>query len=198
MRPGSPGVGRQDTEVADMARERAKDVTQGSNDEIQLVVFALADEAYGVEVLKVEEIIRYQEITAIPHAPEFVKGVTNLRGRIVPIVDLRDRFGLAVTDVTKATRIVVVEASSTTVGLIVDSVDEVRNLPVKSIEPPSPIVTTVDSDFLTGVGKLSTADGKQQLIILLDLNRIVADHEVAALPPGADEPARELAAAVGA
>lgn len=181
-----------------MARERAKDTDQGSNAEIQLVVFALADEAYGVEVLSVEEIIRYQEITAIPHAPSFVKGIINLRGRIIPIVDLRGRFGLAVGDITKATRIVVIEANATTVGLIVDSVDEVRNLPVKSIEPPSPIVTTVSSEFLTGIGKLSAANGKTQLIILLDLDRVVSDHKIAALPTGVTEAAGELAAPVGA
>jgi len=91
--------------------------------EVQLVVFGLADESYGVHVLAVEEIIRLQEITAIPHAPAFVEGVINLRGRVIPVLDLRKRFGLPPTEATKSTRIVVVEASGMTVGLVVDSVD---------------------------------------------------------------------------
>ncbi|HOS92992.1 MAG TPA: chemotaxis protein CheW [Armatimonadota bacterium] len=164
--------------------------------EVQLVVFGLADESYGVHVLAVEEIIRLQEITAIPHAPDFVEGVINLRGRVIPVLDLRKRFGLPPAEATKSTRIVVVEASGMTVGLVVDSVDEVRNLPTDTIEPPSPIVTTVDSDFLMGVGKLPAGGGQEQLVILLDLDRVTsvaerqalsalgAGEEAAALPSG--------------
>jgi len=149
--------------------------------EVQLVVFGLADESYGVHVLAVEEIIRLQEITAIPHAPAFVEGVINLRGRVIPVLDLRKRFGLPPTEATKSTRIVVVEASGMTVGLVVDSVDEVRNLPTDTIEPPSPIVTTVDSDFLMGVGKLPAGGGQEQLVILLDLDRVTSVAERQAL-----------------
>jgi len=171
------------------------DMFEGAK-EVQLVVFGLADESYGVHVLAVEEIIRLQEITAIPHAPDFVEGVINLRGRVIPVLDLRKRFGLPPAEATKSTRIVVVEASGMTVGLVVDSVDEVRNLPTDTIEPPSPIVTTVDSDFLMGVGKLPAGGGQEQLVILLDLDRVTsvaerqalsalgAGEEAAALPSG--------------
>lgn len=171
------------------------DMFEGAK-EVQLVVFGLADESYGVHVLAVEEIIRLQEITAIPHAPDFVEGVINLRGRVIPVLDLRKRFGLPPAEATKSTRIVVVEASGMTVGLVVDSVDEVRNLPTETIEPPSPIVTTVDSDFLMGVGKLPAGGGQEQLVILLDLDRVTsvaerqalsalgAGEEAAALPSG--------------
>jgi len=152
-----------------------------ATDDLQLVLFELGGEAYGVPVLVVEEIIRYQDITAVPHAPEFVKGVINLRGRIIPVLDLRERFRMPSAEAARETRIVVVEAAGATVGLIVDSVDEVRNLPQDSIEPPSPIVTTVDSDFLLGVGRLPEGDGEQRLVILLDLDRVTTFEETAAL-----------------
>lgn len=170
------------------------DMFEGAK-EVQLVVFGLADESYGVHVLAVEEIIRLQEITAIPHAPDFVEGVINLRGRVIPVLDLRKRFGLPTAEATKSTRIVVVEASGMTVGLVVDSVDEVRNLPTDTIEPPSPIVTTVDSDFLMGVGKLPAGGGKEQLVILLDLDRVTSVAERQALSAlGAGEEAAALPA----
>jgi len=160
-----------------------------ATDDLQLVLFELGDETYGVRVLMVEEIIRYQDITAVPHAPEFVRGVLNLRGRIIPVLDLRERFRMPSAEATRDTRIVVVEAAGTTVGLIVDSVDEVRNLPQDSIEPPSPIVTTVDSDFLLGVGRLPEADGEQRLVILLDLDRVTTLEETQALQALGEETA---------
>jgi purine-binding chemotaxis protein CheW len=141
-------------------------------DEAQLVLFDLDGGVYGVPVLAVEEIIRYQAITTVPHAPAFVQGVTNLRGRIIPVIDLRERFGLPRQEATTATRIVVVETSGMTVGLTVDSVDEVCTITDDNIQPPSPIVTTVASEFLMGVGRLPTHGGGQQLVVLLDLDRI--------------------------
>jgi len=159
------------------------------DDDVQLVVFKLADEMYGVHVLAVEEIIRYQEVTSIPHAPPAVEGVINLRGRIIPVLDLRKRFGLPPAERAKGTRIVVVEASGLTVGLVVDAVDEVRNLPTDTIEPPSPIITTVHSEFVMGVGKLTGDGDTQQLVILLDLDRVAVTVEadaMAALPKGED------------
>ena len=145
------------------------------------LTFALGPEEFGLEILKVREIIGYMDITAIPQTPEHVRGVVNLRGQVIPVVDLRKRFGLPPTEATKSTRIVVVEASGMTVGLVVDSVDEVRNLPTDTIEPPSPIVTTVDSDFLMGVGKLPAGGGQEQLVILLDLDRVTSVAERQAL-----------------
>lgn len=149
--------------------------------ENQLVIFHLAKEYYGVDIAAVESIIKLQEITSIPQAPAFVEGVINLRGAVLPVIDLRKRFGLPQTAPTKDTRIVVVEMSGTTVGMIVDAVNEVLQVPVEDIEPPSPMVTTLDSAFITGIAKVS-----DRLIILLDLGKVLSidEHvELAELQP---------------
>ena len=144
--------------------------------EDQLVVFMLAKEHYGMRIAVVESIIKMQPITAVPRAPVFVDGVTNLRGRVLPVIDLRKRFGLPAEESTKDTRIVVVEMNGTLVGMIVDAVSEVLRVPVESVEPPSPIVTTVDSAFITGIAKVG-----ERLIILLDLEKVLSPEEKAAL-----------------
>ncbi|MGQ9455678.1 MAG: chemotaxis protein CheW [Armatimonadota bacterium] len=142
----------------------------------QLVVMKLANEFYGVDIGAVNTIIRMQEVTAIPRTPDFVEGVINLRGSIIPIVDLRKRFGLPVGEITKASRIVVVEANGQIIGMIVDAVVETLRLPLNAIEPPSPVVSTVDTAYVRGVGKL---DGR--LIILLDLSKLLTSSEFEAL-----------------
>jgi purine-binding chemotaxis protein CheW len=144
--------------------------------ENQLVVFTLAKEHYGVRIAVVESIIKLQPITAVPCSPAFVEGVTNLRGRVLPVIDLRKRFGLPADEPTKDTRIVVVEMSGTLVGMIVDAVSEVLRVPAESIESPSPIVTTVDSAFITGIAKVG-----ERLIILLDLEKVLSPEEKADL-----------------
>lgn len=136
--------------------------------EEQLVVFMLGDEVYGVDIARVQEIIRPPAITRVPRTPEFVEGVINLRGKITPVMDLRKRFGLTVSDRSRNTRIVVVEISGQMVGLIVDGVSEVLRVPAEAIEPPSALVTTVDSAYLRAIAKLG-----ERLIILLDLDRIL-------------------------
>lgn len=149
--------------------------------ENQLVIFHLANEYYGVDIAAVESIIKMQAITGIPQAPAFVEGVINLRGAVLPVIDLRHRFGLDQTPPTKDTRIVVVEMSGTTVGMIVDAVNEVIRVPSEDIEPPSPMVTTLDSAFITGIAKVS-----DRLIILLDLGKVLSidEHvELAGLQP---------------
>lgn len=145
-------------------------------DEEQLVVFELAGESYGVDIGAVNTIIRMQEITEIPRSPEFVEGVINLRGSIIPVIDLRKRFGLPGGEETKASRIVVVEASSQMIGMVVDAVAETLRLPQDAIEPPSPVVTTVDSEYVRGVGKL-----ENRLVILLELDKVLSEKEVEAL-----------------
>lgn len=141
--------------------------------EQQLVIFDLANEHYGVGITAVEGIIKMQAITKVPHAPPFVEGVTNLRGEVLPVIDLHKRFGLDATEVdSKNTRIVVVELAGQKVGMIVDAVSEVLRVPEEAIEPPSPIVTTVDSAFIRGIAKVG-----ERLIILLDLGRILTQHE---------------------
>ena len=140
--------------------------------ETQLVVFDLASEYYGVDIGDVREIIRMQSVTRVPGAPEFVEGVINLRGRVVPVVDLRKRLKLNVNEQTKESRIVVVDISGRDVGVIVDAVTEVLRIPLSSIEPPSSMVTNSDSDYLRGIAKLES-----KLVILLDLNKVLSTIE---------------------
>jgi purine-binding chemotaxis protein CheW len=141
--------------------------------ESQVVVFNLADEHYGVEIAAVDGIIKMQAITVVPRAPHFVEGVTNLRGEVLPVIDLRTRFGMAKVEAyTSDTRIVVVELSSQKVGMIVDAVTQVLRIQAESIEPPSPIVTTLDSAFIRGIAKVD-----ERLVILLDLTRVLTIEE---------------------
>src|SRR6266700_7681546 len=118
-----------------------------NGDEQQLVVFQLGAELYGVEIARVHEIIRLQTITRVPHAPAFVEGVINLRGKVIPVVDLRRRFGLASAEHTRASRIVVVEIGDQVVGIVVDGVSEVLRVSTSIVEPPSPVVAGIDSEY---------------------------------------------------
>jgi purine-binding chemotaxis protein CheW len=140
--------------------------------EHQLVVFELAKEHYGLDIAAVESIIKIQSITAVPHAPSFVEGVTNLRGTVLPVINLRSRFGLPEAEATRDTRIVVVDVDGTKVGMIVDAVTEVLRVPQEAIEPPSPLVVTSTSAFITGIAKVN-----EQLVILVDLGRVLSVEE---------------------
>jgi purine-binding chemotaxis protein CheW len=140
--------------------------------EHQLVVFELANEHYGVEISAVESIIKMQTITVVPHAPDFVEGVTNLRGSVLPVIDLRKRFGLALQETNKSSRIVVVTIEGVKVGMIVDAVSEVLRIADEAIEPPPPMVTSVDTAFITGIAKVA-----DRLVILLDLPRVLSMQE---------------------
>ena len=139
---------------------------------LQLVSFNLGDEEYGVDILRVQEINRMVHITRVPKAPEFVEGVINLRGKVIPIVDLRKRFGLTAKPHDKNTRIIVVDIDGRTVGLIVDGVSEVLRFSMDTIEPPPPMVTGVEAEYIWGVGKL-----EDRLLILLDLSKVLAKEE---------------------
>jgi purine-binding chemotaxis protein CheW len=138
--------------------------------EEQWVVFALADERYGLSISVVDSIIRLQPITAVPGAPPFVEGVTNLRGTVLPVVDLHKRFDLLMQEATGEARIIVAELNGDKVGMIVEAVLAVRPVPAEVIEPPSPLVATVDSSFITGIAKVED----ERLIILLDIERVLA------------------------
>lgn len=151
-----------------------------NGEERQLVVFQLGAELYGVDIARVHEIIRLQTITRVPRAPSFVEGVINLRGKVIPVVDLRRRFGLPIGEHTRATRTVVVEIGDQVVGIIVDSVSEVLRVNTSTIEPPSPVVAGIDSEYLHGIAKLP-----ERLVILLDLDRVLAREERRALDPAA-------------
>ena len=141
-------------------------------DEQQLVVLDLADEGYGVDISAVREIIRLQEITQVPRTPEFVEGVINLRGKVIPVVDLRKRFGLTVEAESQDNRIVVVDIGDQDIGGNVDAVREVLRIPTDSVEPPASVITTADSDYPLGIAKLES-----RLIILLDLRKVLSDDE---------------------
>lgn len=144
--------------------------------ELQLVAFQLGEESYGVDIAQVQEIIRMQPVTKVPGVPTFVEGVINLRGRVIPVLDLRKRFNLPARQDTKDTRIVVVEVPPHTVGMIVDAVDEVLRINEEKVEPPSPFIASIDTEYLKGVGKL---EGK--LLILLDLTKVLSKEEKNAL-----------------
>ena len=144
--------------------------------EMQLVVFELGDESYGVDISRVQDINRMQEITEIPHAPESVVGVINLRGRVIPVIDLRKRFGLPEAVHTKDTRIVVVHLEGNLIGVIVDAVSQVLRIPADIVEPPSPVLAGVDSRYLRGIAKLD-----DRLVILLDLDFVLSRREQEAI-----------------
>ncbi|MEW5796057.1 MAG: chemotaxis protein CheW [Candidatus Zixiibacteriota bacterium] len=147
-----------------------------TSDELQLVSFNIGTEEFGVDILKVQEINRMVEITRVPQAPHYIEGVINLRGKVIPIVDLRKRFNLELKEHDKNTRIVVVDIGGTIMGMIVDSVSEVLRLPADTIEPPPDIVTGVNSEYIRGVAKLD-----DRLLIFLDLSKVIDMAEVAAV-----------------
>lgn len=139
--------------------------------ELQLVIFRLATEEFGLPITKVQEIIRLVPITKLPQTPSFMEGIINLRNRIIPIIDLRKRFGLAVTEHNEDTRIIVVEVNGQTIGVIVDAVTEVVRLPETSVEPP-PQTFVLDAKYIESVGKL---DGR--LLILLNIDNVLTSQE---------------------
>jgi purine-binding chemotaxis protein CheW len=139
--------------------------------ERQIVVFQLGSEGFGIEIAFVESIIKMQTITQMPHAPAFVEGLINLRGKILPVIDLRKRFGLQPKTADKKSRIIVVSTAGIEVGMIVDAVMEVLTIADASIDQAPPIATTVDSEFITGIAKQAS-----RLIILLDLDQVLADQ----------------------
>jgi purine-binding chemotaxis protein CheW len=155
--------------------DRKDEKYSGLGEELrQLVSFNIGSEEFGVDILKVQEINRMVEITKVPQAPHYVEGVINLRGKVIPIIDLRKRFNLDVKEYDKNTRIVVVDISGNIMGMVVDSVSEVLRLPSSTIEAPPEIVTGVNSDYIKGVAKL-----EDRLLIFLDLSKVIDVSEMA-------------------
>lgn len=159
--------------------------TQGA--ELQLVTFELADEEFAIDILRVQEINRILEITAIPRSPEWISGVVNLRGKIIPVIDLRKRFGLPPAEQTRDSRVVVVEVADKTLGFLVDRVNEVLRIAASTVEPPPPMVAGVDSRFIQGVGKRG-----DRLFILLDLDQLLGQDMVEALGAAEQQVAEEV------
>jgi purine-binding chemotaxis protein CheW len=143
---------------------------------LQLVSFKIGNEEFGVNILNVQEINKMTQITKVPNAPEFVEGVINLRGRVIPVINLRTRLKLEKKESDKDTRIIVVDIEKNTVGFIVDGVSEVLRIPVSITEAPPEIVAGVDSEFIKSVGKL-----EDRLLILIDLDKILSNKEKVSL-----------------
>jgi purine-binding chemotaxis protein CheW len=149
------------------------------NSLLQLVTFKVAEEEFGVDILSVQEIIRHTGITKVPNAPPFVEGILNLRGKVIPIIDMRKRFSLAPKEADQDTRIVVFALQSSVVGCLVDSVSEVLRLPSSMVDPPPAVVTGMDSKYILGVGRLD-----DRLLILLDSDQVLSVEEMHALTSG--------------
>ncbi|MFO0897526.1 MAG: chemotaxis protein CheW [Pirellulales bacterium] len=139
---------------------------------LQMVSFRLAQEEYGIEITKVQEIILMGEITRVPQTPDFIKGLINLRSTVIPIVDLRLRFGMPQEEPTDETRIMVVNVAGKTIGIIVDAVNEVLRISRDQIAPPPPTVAGLGHEYLTGLAKLD-----KRLLILLDIDKILGAEE---------------------
>lgn len=139
---------------------------------LQLVSFMIDKEEFGVNILYVQEINRFIQITKVPNAPDFVEGVINLRGRVIPVIDLRTKFNLKKKEQDKNTRIIVVEVEGKVVGFIVDSVREVLRIPTSITEAPPEIVTGVNSEFIQAVAKLD-----DRLITLLNLEKVLSNSD---------------------
>ena len=140
------------------------------------LTFALANEEYGLEILKVREIFGYMDITAVPQTPEYVKGVINLRGQVIPVIDLRAKFGMETIDVTEETCIIVVEISQGkrkfNTGIVVDHVQEVLDIAGQDIEESPQFGSSVNTDFILGMGKVGDS-----VKILLDIDKVLAGDD---------------------
>jgi len=156
--------------------ENTENTTIITEELLQLVSFKIEDAEFGVDILRVQEINKMMELTSVPNTPHFVEGVVNLRGRIIPVINLRSRLGLEVKKYDSETRIIVVELNDKTLGFIVDEVKEVLRIPKSITEQPPEVVSGVDATYITAIGKL-----EDRLLILLDLTKILSQEEERAL-----------------
>ena len=156
-----------------MSEDRTTMAASDSSDEVlQWVTYRLDDETYGINVMQVQEVLRYTEIAPVPGAPDYVLGIINLRGNVVTVIDTRSRFGLPPTDITDNTRIVIIESDEQVVGILVDSVAEVVYLRSSEIDSAPNVGTEESAKFIQGVSNRSG-----QLLILVDLNKLLSDDE---------------------
>jgi len=140
--------------------------------EKQLVIFELGTENFGIDIASVEGIVKVQEITKIPQAPSYLEGITNLRGDVLPVIDMQKRFGMSIQEKTKETRIMVANVENVKIGMIVTAVSEVLTIDDSVIEPPPPMISNINSEFIIGVAKID-----KRLVILLDLAKILTANE---------------------
>jgi purine-binding chemotaxis protein CheW len=153
-----------------MAKLAANESTNDSV--IQWVTFRLSDEIYGINVMQVQEVLRVSEIAPVPGAPHYVLGIINLRGNVVTVIDTRIRLGLATTEVTDSTRIVIIEGAKHVVGILVDCVAEVVDLPMSEVESAPNVGNDESAKYIQGV-----ASRDDELLILVDLNKLLTDEE---------------------
>ena len=144
----------------------------GLTDILQLVTFRLGNEEYAVDILKVQEINRMKEITRVPNTPAYVEGVINLRGKVIPVVNLRSKFSLDERDNDTQSRIMIMDIQGITMGLVVDGVSEVLRIPANIVEPTPPMAANISTEFIKGIAKL-----EDRLIILLDMDMLVGKVE---------------------
>ena len=140
--------------------------------EVQLVVFKLGNEEYGVPITQVKEINRLTTATKVPKSPVFIEGIINLRGQIIPIIDMKKRFDLTVVEYTADARVIVIQVGQQTFGIEVDAVSEVLRISVGNIEKAPAIVAGIDARYITGVAKVG-----ERLLILLDLDKLLSEEE---------------------
>ena len=161
------------TETADVqaAADHGRDATI-----MQIVGFQLANEEYGLDIMRVQEIILIGTVTQVPQVPDYVRGLINLRGHVIPIVDLRRRFDLPDTGQTEEQRIIVVNVHNKTIGIVVDAVNQVTRVTADQIEPPPTSVDGIDHEFITGLAKFD-----KRLVILLDIERLLTTEETGRL-----------------
>ncbi len=154
--------------------DRKMDEDDDNENVLQLVIFQLGGEEFAVDIMQVQEIIRMPETTRIPQAPEYVKGVINLRGKIIVVVSLDVKFNIEAKEVDENSRVIVVEVDDTILGMVVDSVSEVIRLPHSSVENAPDIITSkIKAEYIEGVGKLD-----ERLLILLDLKKVLQESEM--------------------
>ena len=166
--------------MAELAEKMDQTVKAMADQDGKYLTFTLANEEYGIGILKIKEIIGMMPITSVPQTPEFVKGVINLRGKVIPVVDLRLRFGMEAIDYTERTCIIVVEitgqSGTVMIGIVVDSVSEVLNIKGEEIEDTPAFGTKLDTDYIFGMAKMEGG-----VKILLDIDRVLSSEEVAVL-----------------
>jgi purine-binding chemotaxis protein CheW len=161
----------------------AEDILENYKEEpkdVHLVTFNLGEE-YGVPIGQVQEIVRVGGITMVPNSPPYMEGVINLRGRVLPVLNLRKRLGLSGKAISSASRIVVTEIGNKVIGLLVDAVSHVIKIPSENVEPAPEEVLEIDTDYITGVGKLN-----DKMIILLDLERLLRRDKLETADGGAE------------
>ncbi len=153
-----------------------KSDTSQQTGSMQLVSFKLANETYGIEITKIREIILVGEITQIPETPHYIKGLINLRSSVIPVIDLRARFSLPEGELGEESRIMVLNVADRTIGIVVDSVNEVLRVSQDQVSPAPPTVASLGNQYMTGLVRLD-----EQLLILLDVDRLFGEEETAAL-----------------